>query len=103
MARDGRGALGRIGIWAEIHLACGCLHASEAETTRWYEFTEAPWRETQDLQLGKPGDRGVTAAGNRTFVNGVPRALRSGPTGVTYRALSVPAPRVPAKWAVLLP
>ena len=43
-----------------------------------YELTEAQWHQIEDLLPGKPGDRGRTAADNRTFVNGVLWVLRSG-------------------------
>lgn len=43
-----------------------------------YELTEAQWQQIKDLLPGKPGDRGRTAADNRTFVNGVLWVLRSG-------------------------
>lgn len=43
-----------------------------------YELTEAQWRKIEDLLPGKAGDRGRTAADNRTFVNGVLWVLRSG-------------------------
>ena len=43
-----------------------------------YELTQAQWQEIRDLLPGKPGDRGTTAADNRTFVNGVLWVLRSG-------------------------
>jgi transposase len=45
---------------------------------RRYELTEAQWQEIRDLLTGKAGDRGRTAADNRTFVNGVLWLLRSG-------------------------
>jgi len=49
-----------------------------------YELTEAQWHKIGDLLPGKPGDRGRTAADNRTFVNGVLWVLRSAePTGAT--------------------
>jgi transposase len=43
-----------------------------------YELTQAQWNQIKDLLPGKVGDRGRTAADNRTFVNGVLWVLRSG-------------------------
>lgn len=43
-----------------------------------YELTEAQWQQIKDLLPGKAGDRGRTAADNRTFVNGCLWVLRSG-------------------------
>lgn len=43
-----------------------------------YELTQAQWQEIEGLLPGKAGDRGRTAANNRTFVNGVLWVLRSG-------------------------
>jgi transposase len=45
---------------------------------RRYELTEAQWQQIKDLLPGKAGDRGRTAADNRTFVSGVLWVLRSG-------------------------
>ncbi len=46
--------------------------------TQRYELTEAQWQQIKDLLPGKAGDRGRTAADNRTFVNGCLWVLRSG-------------------------
>src|SRR5215203_1670800 len=47
--------------------------------TKRYELTKAQWhKKIEDLLPGKAGDRGRTAADNRTFVNGVLWVLRSG-------------------------
>ena len=46
-----------------------------------YELTVAQWRKIEDILPGKVGDRGRTAADNRTFVNGVMWGLRSGAHG----------------------
>jgi transposase len=43
-----------------------------------YELTAAQWRTIEAILPGKAGDRGRTAADNRTFVNGVMWVLRSG-------------------------
>jgi transposase len=43
-----------------------------------YELTAAQWRKIEGTLPGKAGDRGRTAADNRTFVNGVMWVLRSG-------------------------
>jgi transposase len=43
-----------------------------------YELTAAQWRTIEAMLPGKAGDRGRTAADNRTFVNGVTWVLRSG-------------------------
>lgn len=43
-----------------------------------YELTESQWHKIKDLLPGKAGDRGRTAADNRTFLNGVLWVLRSG-------------------------
>ena len=43
-----------------------------------YELTAAQWRKIEGRLPGKVGDRGRTAADNRTFVNGVMWVLRSG-------------------------
>ena len=43
-----------------------------------YELTEAQWNRIQDLLPGRPESVGRTAKDNRTFVNGVLWALRSG-------------------------
>ncbi len=43
-----------------------------------YELTAAQWRKIEGILPGKAGDRGRTAADNRTFVNGVMWVLRSG-------------------------
>ena len=43
-----------------------------------YELTNKQWERIKDLLPGKATDRGVTAADNRQFVNGVLWVLRSG-------------------------
>ena len=43
-----------------------------------YELSETQWETIRDILPGKQGDRGVTAADNRAFVNGVLWVLRSG-------------------------
>ena len=43
-----------------------------------YELSETQWENIRDILPGKQGDRGVTAADNRAFVNGVLWVLRSG-------------------------
>jgi transposase len=43
-----------------------------------YELTAAQWRRIEAIVPGKAGDRGRTAADNRTFVSGVMWVLRSG-------------------------
>lgn len=43
-----------------------------------YELSHAQWARIESLLPGKAGDPGRTAAGNRTFANGVLWVLRSG-------------------------
>ena len=43
-----------------------------------YELSETQWENIRDMLPGKKEDRGVTAADNRGFVNGVLWVLRSG-------------------------
>ena len=43
-----------------------------------YELSETQWENIRDILPGKKEDRGVTAADNRAFVNGVLWVLRSG-------------------------
>ena len=43
-----------------------------------YELSETQWETIRDILPGKKEDRGVTAADNRGFVNGVLWVLRSG-------------------------
>ena len=43
-----------------------------------YELSSTQWRWVESFLRGRPGWVGVTAKGNRTFVNGVLWVLRSG-------------------------
>ena len=43
-----------------------------------YDLSDSQWEQIRDELPGKPGDRGVTAADNRLFVNAVLWVLRSG-------------------------
>ena len=46
--------------------------------TRRYALTAAQWPKIEGILPGKAGDRGRTAADNRTFENGVMWVLRKG-------------------------